>query len=192
VLVKPQVKECARCGYSLKGLPEEYQCPECGLKYDQFTTVWRARVRATTYLWALLMLWASGYAILSGLEEFSRGHPSIWWVILVVGVTGGLWKTLLQIIGRHGRRFFVAVTPVGLLSRTTAGEILLKWDDVADEPAGAHRQLPEVYRVQLSQWAAEVFQGDAQMRDFSEAVARAKARYGHAQPPAGNRGETKL
>lgn len=28
------VMECPRCGYSLSGLPRQYNCPECGFRYD--------------------------------------------------------------------------------------------------------------------------------------------------------------
>jgi len=28
------ISRCPNCGYSLRGLPEEYLCPECGFSYD--------------------------------------------------------------------------------------------------------------------------------------------------------------
>lgn len=38
---------CLRCGYSLRGLPQQYACPECGLAYDGDSVVFRAR----SYVW---------------------------------------------------------------------------------------------------------------------------------------------
>ena len=32
---------CPRCDYDLQGLPIDHQCPECGLKYDLRSKLWR-------------------------------------------------------------------------------------------------------------------------------------------------------
>ena len=35
------LKSCVQCGYSLKGLPGNHACPECGLRFDERSQVWR-------------------------------------------------------------------------------------------------------------------------------------------------------
>lgn len=34
-LIKHDWKVCGHCGYSLTGLPQKYQCPECGVGFEQ-------------------------------------------------------------------------------------------------------------------------------------------------------------
>ncbi len=43
------LETCPRCGYSLRGLPAEYRCPECGLAYDAESEMFKLRSP-----WALL------------------------------------------------------------------------------------------------------------------------------------------
>lgn len=39
---RPSMRFCPRCAYSLKGLPAVHRCPECGLRYDEHSRMWRA------------------------------------------------------------------------------------------------------------------------------------------------------
>jgi len=43
--VEVMLKACPRCSYSLKGLPGDHKCPECGLPYDDNTIAVRQNRR---------------------------------------------------------------------------------------------------------------------------------------------------
>ncbi len=38
---------CPQCKYSLKGLPANHSCPECGFEYDAETAIWESRPTKT-------------------------------------------------------------------------------------------------------------------------------------------------
>ncbi len=40
--MKPLTR-CPQCRYSLKGLPADHRCPECGFEYDADTAIWESR-----------------------------------------------------------------------------------------------------------------------------------------------------
>ena len=52
---------CERCGYDLRGLPEDHKCPECGQQYDLNKT--RALWRAMEMSWAILGKWRSPFSV---------------------------------------------------------------------------------------------------------------------------------
>ena len=41
--MKPLTR-CPQCKYSLKGLPADYNCPECGFEYDAETAAWESHL----------------------------------------------------------------------------------------------------------------------------------------------------
>ncbi len=41
--MKPLTR-CPQCKYSLKGLPADHRCPECGFEYDAETAMWKGRL----------------------------------------------------------------------------------------------------------------------------------------------------
>ncbi len=120
------IDACPRCDYALTGLPAEHACPECGLRYDAGSMVWRRKrgawVVPTVGFVAIVTLpmlfdgldWIAGSA--------SRGPPvlklalavvaifSIWLIVrgertslrnsLVASMPDGL---VIRILGDHGQ-----------------------------------------------------------------------------------------
>ncbi len=66
-----RVMLCPRCQYDLAGLPAEYTCPECGLRYDSRTTAIICRGRRNQYYAAavgaanllVLIFWGTRVAV---------------------------------------------------------------------------------------------------------------------------------
>ncbi len=132
----PVFKKCVRCDYSLRGLPANHACPECGLRYDERCEMYEAvNPRGMTLIVALIL----GYG-LSGIDDLplladfatlSAGKR--------VEVLAGLFCILLiPICISYAVRFFrsrkyVAVTSDGLmLCLAGVCEDLIPWSDIAD------------------------------------------------------------
>jgi hypothetical protein len=137
---KPPFDACPRCTYSLRGLPVDHYCPECGLRFDrdcelyrvtnpkQFLLIWGLifgggwiNLRALRYWdsWATESLWHKIYAV-AGL---------IWIICLIFGV---FWIRKMYMRGQR-----VAVTVDGLFIQMATGDDgLIPWSHVCDAKAG--------------------------------------------------------
>ena len=67
------IEKCPNCSYSLLGLPVEYQCPECGLKYDRESSLF-AEPRAW---WKALVVVNVVLLVVSGVLWVWRGANSL-------------------------------------------------------------------------------------------------------------------
>ncbi len=109
---------CPSCAYSLKGLPGAHKCPECGLGYDERSTVWRARVPKATWMGLLGFLGGAPTVfqiLLNGPMEKREVFPwSYMFVVLYVGAFIGLLVYILRITRRG---LPVAATADGVVLR---------------------------------------------------------------------------
>ncbi|UCG32954.1 MAG: hypothetical protein JSU68_14975 [Phycisphaerales bacterium] len=52
----PPFDACPRCAYSLRGLPADHYCPECGLRFDRDCVLYRVtNPKLFLLLWALIL-----------------------------------------------------------------------------------------------------------------------------------------
>jgi predicted RNA-binding Zn-ribbon protein involved in translation (DUF1610 family) len=150
----PVFKKCVRCGYSLRGLPANHACPECGLRFDERCALYRVtNPRQLMVFW--LMIFGGGWVALKHLPHIANlGNASAW---DIVGALAGLvWIICVPIavwfFVRHYRRGFeVAITSDGLIVRLPGfSDALIPWRDIGgasikDRPAGK----PQVASVVL-------------------------------------------
>jgi predicted RNA-binding Zn-ribbon protein involved in translation (DUF1610 family) len=150
----PVFKKCVRCGYSLRGLPANHACPECGLRFDERCALYRVtNPRQLMVFW--LMIFGGGWVALKHLPHIANlGNASAW---DIVGALAGLvWIICVPIavwfFVRHYRRGFeVAITSDGLIVRLPGfSDELIPWRDIGgasikDRPAGK----PQVASVVL-------------------------------------------
>ena len=141
--VAPVFKKCVRCGYSLRGLPANHRCPECGLRFDERCALYRVtNPRQLLALW--LIVFGGGWVSLRNLPHLAKlGSASAWQK--VGAIAGALWF-VIAVIGvwlfvRHYRRGFeVAITSDGLILRLPGfSDDLMPWSDIGGASA---RQRP--------------------------------------------------
>lgn len=110
---EPRLKTCPHCDYSLKGLPVEHYCPECGFKYDAATRVWTQdnRMRASGLL---VWLMISGFIAWSFTRSVSPGSAPI---ELQYGVMAVFLLILFRSILLASRRPTVVTGPEGVTFR---------------------------------------------------------------------------
>ena len=149
---RPVFDKCPRCSYLLRGLPVDYACPECGLKFDEKCELYRAvNPKQVLLLWAAIF--GGGWMNLRSLPHLVNfAGASTWertlaclaivWVVIVV-----LGARFVIILYRRG--FLVAVTSDGLFVRLPASkEAMIPWTQIAsaeikEKPAGK----PQVAKV---------------------------------------------
>lgn len=130
----PVFKKCVRCGYSLRGLPDNHACPECGLRFDQRCELYRvANPKQVLFIW--IVIFGGGWVNLRNLPHIANlGAASTWQKILtlvalfwVVIVVAGVWF----LVKRYRRGFEVAVTSDGLIVRLPGfNDDLIPWTNV--------------------------------------------------------------
>lgn len=140
----PVFKECVRCGYSLRGLPANHACPECGLRFDERCALYRVtNPRQLMVFW--LLIFGGGWVALKHLPHVANlGGASAWemigalaGVVWIVCVPIALWF----IVRSYRRGFEVAITSDGLIVRLPGfSDDLTPWRDIGgasikDRPA---------------------------------------------------------
>lgn len=115
---QPVFKKCPRCGYSLRGLPAEHVCPECGLGFDEECELYRAtNPRQILLVW--IAIFGSGWVALRNLRHLTTLATASMWD--KIGVFAALaWFPFVGsatwlLVRRYRRGFEVAVTSDGLL-----------------------------------------------------------------------------
>lgn len=109
---------CPQCDYSLQGLPEDHACPECGLRYDRESEVYKH---------------LNPKALFAGMLGFLGGTAGMVNLVRTFGNVGLFWRTCIIIslvvyfgaalwFGRYAYRLYrngplVAVLPKGLYVR---------------------------------------------------------------------------
>lgn len=134
VAAGPVFKQCPRCQYSLRGLPVNHACPECGLRFDDRCELYRL-TNAKQVLAVWIVIFVGGFAVLQNLPDlFNFAAVSTWdkvgalaavaWFFLVGFSIWFLFK-------RFRRGFEVAVTADGLIVRLPGfADELVPWDDI--------------------------------------------------------------
>ncbi len=141
----PVFKKCVRCGYSLRGLPANHICPECGLRFDERCALYRVtNPRQLLAFW--LMILGGGWVGLKNLPHLTNLAGASAWdtvgalagALWVVFVAAGIWF----FVRRYRRGFKVAITSDGLILRLPGfSDDLIPWRDIGgasikERPAG--------------------------------------------------------
>lgn len=132
-------KKCVRCGYSLRGLPANHRCPECGLRFDERCALYRVtNPRQLLAFW--LMILGGGWVSLKNLPHFANLAGASAWetvgalagALWIVFVAAGIWF----FVRRYRRGFEVAITGDGLILRLPGfSEDLIPWRDIGGASA---------------------------------------------------------
>ena len=138
-------KKCARCEYSLRGLPANHVCPECGLAFDERCELYRAtNPKQILFLWAAIF--GGGWVVLRNLPHVGNFAAASAWE-KVGALAGVVWIVCVPIavwfvVRSYRRGFEVAVTSDGLIVRLPGfSDDLIPWRDIGgasikDRPAG--------------------------------------------------------
>ncbi len=118
---------CLRCGYSLRGLPENGRCPECGGPFDKRWGLWRQGNRLVMVPSATLPLrCVKCNADVSELTPFRLVWRRVWvfallLTICILGLFGLLLYVLVSFLTRRVALVRVGVCPYHLRRRRRAG-----------------------------------------------------------------------
>jgi hypothetical protein len=123
--------KCPRCDYPLTGLPEEHACPECGLRYDKNSRIYRLRRRSVYLDMAIL-----GFGIYALLTLFRLQNVAGIWrglsiLLLSAYCVGMAWVAYIlyraQRLGHH-----VATTCDGLLLHLPGAKLrIFEWSNIS-------------------------------------------------------------
>lgn len=103
---------CPQCRYSLKGLPADHNCPECGFEYDAETAAWH---RQTSKIWTslgiLLTLSFGGFVLKEAIANLQSARG---WrlsnLLFLLSIVVLLWSLIRQ----FSASLTIATTPRGL------------------------------------------------------------------------------
>jgi predicted RNA-binding Zn-ribbon protein involved in translation (DUF1610 family) len=116
----PVFEKCIRCGYSLRGLPANHACPECGLRLYERCASYRV-TNARQLMVFCLMIFGGGWVALKHLPHVANlGGASAW--EMIGGLAGVVWIVCVPIaawfiVRSYRRGFEVAITSDGLIVR---------------------------------------------------------------------------
>ncbi len=128
--ISPVLDKCPQCNYSLKGLPANHICPECGLEYDERSERYARRVwHGAGLLAGLAAMYLAIIIRDEGLPPYGTNWDKTGFVlVLLLVVVWGLWRGYRS----YRRGVVAAVLPGGLFVRDGRGEGKLHpWDTVS-------------------------------------------------------------
>ena len=144
VSAEPVFKKCARCGYSLRGLPAEHACPECGLRFDAQCELYRvANPEKVLVVWIAII--CSGGIVLKNLPHAVRFSSASTWD-KIAGAAAVAWFFFVGfgvwfLVKRYRHGYYVAVMRDGLIMRLPGfSDELLTWKNLGEATV---KDLPE-------------------------------------------------
>jgi predicted RNA-binding Zn-ribbon protein involved in translation (DUF1610 family) len=131
------LQQCPFCDYTLRGLPVEHRCPECGEEIDRRSTVFGARFpwssRTMRGRIANVTILVAGVIILLNLVSNIRTNH---WILISILCAILLAMTLVVSVLNEVRKpaVFIAVGPIGVLlcNHRTKHRRLYEWSRVDD------------------------------------------------------------
>jgi hypothetical protein len=121
--------QCVQCGYSLKGLPDDSVCPECGLPYCRAARVFGGQGHAPKWLGYVVM----GMLLLFCLTVMPSLKRELTILILpALPLTGIVWIRLRS----RQDTFCIVVHPGGLkIGATPANWSFIPWSEISSARA---------------------------------------------------------
>jgi predicted RNA-binding Zn-ribbon protein involved in translation (DUF1610 family) len=174
---------CARCGYALRGLPANYACPECGLRYDERCAIYRMTHGRRDYLLWLLLFGLLLFTVANFRHLRDLSSISAFDLISLVG-TGicmiGAPIAIASLTRRYRQGFCVAITTDGLFVRLpNSPEKLIPWSEVGAMTVkvrlSGHMQIvtivhrPNLHLIRIGGFA-NVFPRRADVEQFAQEV----------------------
>ena len=131
---EPVFTNCVRCGYSLRGLPANHFCPECGLRFDERCVLFRAtNTKRFVAFW--ILVFSGGWTYVryvprlfnlsnqSSLDKFTA-ILSMFLLLFMV------WLAVFM-VKQFRRGFVVAITTDGLMVLIPGYMTdLIPWSDI--------------------------------------------------------------
>ena len=150
----PVFRRCVRCGYSLRHLPAEHACPECGLRFDRQCALYRVtNEKQVLIVWGAIFL--GGWINLKHLRFLSNLEGASAWekflaivaLVWVIVIAIGIWF----FAKRYRQGFEVAIVSDGLLIKLPGfNEDIIPWNDVENAAIKDQKDgKPQVARVTL-------------------------------------------
>lgn len=176
-----RLEQCPRCDYPLDGLPDDYACPECGLRYDEHSFVHvERRGRGVA---VRLAIWLSAMQIVGAAIRFQKGVGPFDWS--AVAISASAWALCGWYLVRTRRGSFrIASLPDGILvhapPRTPR---VIRWSQIdaveAGGPGNRHvrifgRKLPRLTLMKRT-W------GGKETDELARRIREAMDRYGSAE-----------
>lgn len=135
-LTAPVFKKCVRCEYSLRGLPANHACPECGLQFDERCALYKVtNPNAVIAIWACIF--GGGWVSLKHLPDLKNFSTISTWD--KVGVIAALmWFVFVAfgiffLIKLYRRGQEVAITGDGLIIRLAGfKDDLIPWSNISE------------------------------------------------------------
>ena len=133
---QPVFKKCPRCEYSLRGLPANHVCPECGLAFDERCELYRAtNPKQILFVW--VAIFGGGWIVLKNLPYMVNFAAASAWekiaalaaVAWFVSVPFFVWF----LVKGYRRGYEVAVTGDGLIIRLPGfADDLIPWANIVE------------------------------------------------------------
>ena len=181
----PVFKRCVRCRYSLRGLPSNHACPECGLRFDEQCELFRVRnPRQVLATWGLIffggfiglrrLVGLSRWSTLSLFDKIYTGSAVVFLVVLIVFIGFAFRK--------FRRGLEVAITGDGLfLHLMGMDDGLISWSEIAGAAVRANlKDKPNARVVEVTVMAGRkkivvggvqhVFSGQADAERFVKKI----------------------
>ena len=133
---QPVFKKCPRCEYSLRGLPANHVCPECGLAFDERCELYRV-INPKQILLVWVAIFGGGWIVLRNLPHLVNFAAASAWE-KVAALAALIWLFCVPFavwcLARSYRRGFeVAVTGDGLIVRLPGyANDLIPWANIVE------------------------------------------------------------
>jgi len=141
---------CPGCDYDLRGLPTEYNCPECGLTYDRDTMVWIGQPNRQSY--ALLLSCLALLAQFVFLALNGRGYLEWLGMLMIAICVIGAILGAVKIIRQKNKRPILAITPEVIIHSAdgTTNRTHIKWDRLHEIEQDVKRHGLTTYQFRIT------------------------------------------